>query len=274
MLCLWLNTVTNRTKGTMTMQAGKHTHPIAESTSEERVIPAVRASLAKKLAHRGFKVSEIAKALKVTQPAVTQYINGKRGAKLSGIPNTDSLVEPLVEKLVERIRSGLSIETAELLETARQVIVMNSGRAFVSDVETKPGSGKLLALLKDRLQLELSAAEKYLELASRTSDDYTKLLLRMIAGDSIRHGDVVSQLISWFEAGGKSAGSIPDEALLRSLVSVEDAAREASLAKEVGVDHPVARLLLKWIDMDETKHERIVDGLIALHKRRNRASHR
>ena len=250
------------------MEARKSGPRAVAPASEERAIPLVRATLARKLAERGYKVGEIAMALKVTQPAVTQYLGGKRGVSRSGSSAIDALVDPLAEKLSGRIRSGVAIEAAELLEAARQIVVMNSGRSFIARTEANPERGRLLGLLRSRLQLELDAAERYLELASRTPDDYTKLLFRMIAGDSIRHGDVVSQLISWLEAGGKSEGSIPDEGLLRCLLAVEDSAGEASLVREVGVDHPVARLLLRWIDMDERKHEKMVDGLLSLQGRR------
>jgi len=242
----------------------------AEVNNEEKLIPGIRASLAKKLAHQGFRPSEIAKALRVTQPAVTQYIKGRRGGVIRGVPKIDVFVDPLAERIGERMRSGQGVETTELLETARQIIVMNSNRTFVGSEATEPRRGRLLDLLRIRLKLELDAAEKYLELANRVSDDYTKLLLRMIAADSIRHGDVISQLMSWLQAGGGAEGSIPDEALLKSMLSIEDSAGEASLTKEVEVDHPVARLLLRWIDIDEGKHERMVSGLVALSKSRRK----
>jgi len=246
------------------MQPTDPTRPGIQMTSEERLIPSIRAVLAKKLAVQGFRASEIARALKVTQPAVAQYLNGKRGGANQSIPKLDSLVDPLAERLAEKIRSGAGVEMTELLETARQIIVMNSGQAFFSRNAPKALGGASLDLLKGRLRLELDAAEKYLELANRTSDDYTKLLFRMIAADSIRHGDVVSQLISWLETGGKAGGSIPDEAVLKSIVALEDSASEASLMKEIDVDHPVAQLLLRWIDIDESKHDKMVRGLIAL----------
>ena len=217
-------------------------------------------------------MSEIAHVLKVTQPAVTQYLKGRRGAAFQGTANIDFLLDPLVEKLGERSHAGLGVETAELLETARQIIVMNTGRGIVSKQEKEPRSQKLLGLLGNRLRLELDAAEKYLELANRASDNHTKLLLRMIAADSIRHGDVISQLTSWLEKGGRLEGSIPDEGLLKSMLAVEDSAGEASLTREVEVDHPVARLLLRWIDIDEGKHEKMVSGLVALSASRKRVS--
>jgi len=245
-----------------------------EMTNEERLIPEIRARLAKKLAHQGLRVSEIARVLRVTQPAVTQYLKGRRGVALQGITKIDILLDPLAEKLGQRSREGLGVETAELLETARQIIVMNSGKVIASHEHQDPGLGKLLELLGGRLRLELDAAEKYLELAKRASDNYTKLLLRMIAADSIRHGDVISQLMSWLETGGSSEGSIPDESLLKSMLSLEDSAGEASLTKEVEVDHPVARLLLRWIDIDEGKHEKMLSGLVSLSKKRRSQSPR
>lgn len=242
----------------------------AEGISEERLIPMIRASLAKKLEHQGFRASEIARALRVTQPAVTQYLKGRRGSATRYPSSIDRLVEPLAERLVQRVRSGLGIETAELLETASQIIVMNSGRDSFRQSPNEPRHNRLLGLLGGRLRLELNAAEKYLELANRASDDYTKLLLRMIAADSMRHADVISQLMSWLEAGAKAEGSIPDEALLKSMLAIEDSAGEASLAREVDVDHPVARLLLQWIDIDESKHGKMVSGLVALSTNRRK----
>jgi predicted transcriptional regulator len=248
--------------------------PRFEDSGEERLIPEIRARLAKKLSHRGLHVSEIARILKVTQPAVTQYLKGRRGVALQDASNIDILLDPLVERLSERSRTGLGVETAELLETARQIMVMNTGRGIVPREQREPRLSKLMELLGSRLRLELDAAEKYLELANRTSDNYTKLLLRMIAADSIRHGDVISQLLSWLETGGRMEGSIPDEALLKSMLAIEDSAGEASLAKEVEVDHPVARLLLRWIDIDEGKHEKMVSGLVSLSANRRKANER
>jgi hypothetical protein len=245
-----------------------------EIDNEEKLIPGIRASLARKLVHQGFRPSEIAKALKVTQPAVTQYLKGKRGAVLQHVSKTDVFVGPLAEKIGERIKTGHGVETTELLETARQIIVMNTGRGLVPREEREQRPRKLMELLGSRLRLELDAAEKYLELANRASDNYTKLLLRMIAADSIRHGDVISQLMSWLEAGGRMEGSIPDETLLKSMLAIEDSAGEASLTREVEVDHPVARLLLRWIDIDEGKHEKMVSGLVSLSANRRKVRQR
>jgi predicted transcriptional regulator len=238
--------------------------------SEERLIPVIRAKLAEKLAGEGFRVKDIAEALKVTQPAITQYLKGRRGTVTQTVPAVDSLVNPMAEKLSKRIHAGLGgIETTELLETARQVMVMSAGRKFAQ------GSANLspkvpIELLRRRLRLELSAAEKYLELANKTPDDHVKLLLRMISSDSIRHGDVVSQIMSWLESGSELEQAVPSAKLLKSMLSIEDSAGEVSLKENVEVNHPIVRLLLEWIDIDEDKHERIVKKLLALTKKDSR----
>jgi len=237
--------------------------------SEERLIPIIRAALAEKMAEQGFRVKEIAGTLNVTQAAVTQYLKKKRGGSPEGLESIEHLIDPLVEKAIKRTRSGLGpIETVELLETARQVMIMSAGRSVTSSRSREPERNASLALLRERLQLELSAAEKYLELANKTSDDHTKLLLRMIASDSIRHGDVVSQVISWLEAENRRKVELPGKELLETMLAMEDSAKEASLRESIKVDHPVARLLLEWIDMDEAKHGKMVVKMLALDRSR------
>jgi rubrerythrin len=184
-------------------------------------------------------------------------------------------VDPLAEKLTKRLRSGLGgVETTELVETARQVMVMSRGRRIVHERARRPERDEAFQILRERLRLELTAAEKYLELSNQTADDYSKMLLRMIAADSIRHGDVVSQVISWLEAGRESEFEMPGRAILESLVALEDSAHEASLTDSVHVDHPIARLLFQWIDADEEKHEKIVSKMLKLEADRARSRHR
>lgn len=255
-----LNTVIN-SQGTMA--------PRRPIRNEERLIPVIRARVATRLSAKGFHVSEIASSLNVTQAAVTQYIKGRRGSGDTAVSNIDTLIDPLVEKLEKRIRSGSGpIGTAELLDTARQVFVVETGKVGAGDGKGRSERNASLDLLRERLRMELSAAERYLELANRTRDDHTKLLLRMIASDSIRHGDVVSQVISWLEAEGQRTFEVPSRELLESMLAMEDSAKEASLKDSVKVDHPIARLLLEWIDMDEAKHGKMVSKLLAMNRDR------
>ncbi len=245
--------------------------PPPDLRSEERLIPAIRARLAERLVKEGFRPKEAAAALNVTQSAVTQYLKQKRGGNAATLTSIDRLIDPLAEKLARRLRSGLGgVQTTELVETARQVMVMNRGRMIVQEQPERPERDEAHRILRETLQLELTAAEKYLELSNQTADDYSKMLLRMIAADSIRHGDVVSQVISWLEAGRDSKFEMPGKAVLESLVALEDSAHEASLTDSIHIGHPIARLLFQWIDADEEKHEKIVSKMLKLEGDRKR----
>ena len=241
-----------------------------EVRSEEHLIPIIRANLAERLASEGFAVKEIADALNVTQPAVTQYLKGRRGKSSLTLDHIDGIVDPLAEKLAKKMRSGLGgLDTLELLDTARQLMVVNRrGKVVPKEVHESDRNKEAMKLLRERLQLELTAAEKYLELANKTSDEHTKLLMRLIASDSIRHGDIVSQIISWLEIGGLAQQEFqaPDHALLEEMISLEDSANEVNLRRSVRTGHPVARLLLEWIDRDEEKHEKIITKILRLGK--------
>jgi predicted transcriptional regulator len=246
-----------------------------ELRSEERLIPVIRARLAERLVKAGFRPKEAARALNVTQAAVAQYLKRKRGKNTNASASLDRLIEPLAEKLVRRMRSDLGgIETAELVETARQVIVIDRGRLIAQEQPEQPERDEALRILRERLRLELTAAERYLELSNQTADDYSKMLLRMIAADSIRHGDVVSQVISWLEAGRESDVEMPGKDILESLVALEDSAHEASLTESIRIRHPIARLLFQWIDADEEKHEKIVSKMLGLKGREGRRTRR
>lgn len=246
-------------------------------TSEERLIPLIRARLAEKFTRDGLRSNEIAKALNVTQSAVTQYLKGKRGKSFESLRYIEEIVDPLAEKIEKRISSDQrGLEFIELLETARQLLVVNkNGRRpqqqivpqrLEEESESQGGDKAAIKLLQDRLQLELKAAEKYLELANKSSDEHTKLLLRLIASDSIRHGDIVSQIVSWLELQGSAATKFepPRPEILQQMIALEDSAKEVNLEKSVPTSHPIARLLLEWIDADEEKHEKIVKKVLQL----------
>jgi uncharacterized protein len=242
-----------------------------ESASEERLIPVIRAALARRMAKEGLSGKQIAGAISVTPSAVTQYLKKVRGSTAESSPGIDALIEPLAEKAIKRVRAGLGpIDIVEFLETAHQMKILKTGTILLERAQSEPERDASLELLRDRLQLELSAAKDYLDLANKAPDDYTKLLLRMIASDSMRHGDIVSQVISWLEADDKRTIELPHNELLQSMLALEDSAKEVSLRESIKVDHPVVRLLLESIDMDEGKHGKIVAKMLALNKVKER----
>jgi predicted transcriptional regulator/bacterioferritin (cytochrome b1) len=233
--------------------------------TQERMIPLVRAWVAKRLAKQGFRVKDISKALGITPAAVSQYVKGRRGRGLKDLDKFGSMLTGLLEKTARMIRSGTgSVEMGELVDVVYQISAASSGQEILESRVRKSEHVESIRLLRERLRLELVAAQRCLELTNRIDDEYSKMLLRMIASDSLRHADVVSQIISWLETGRATKFQPPDLSFLKGMLEIEDKASESSLKEKIEIPHPVAKVLLDSIDMDEEKHERILSQLLEL----------
>jgi predicted transcriptional regulator len=215
------------------------------------------------LKRQGLRVTEIASALNTTPAAVVQYLKGKRG-KLVGRPaQVDRTIDALAERVLQRVRSGMrdGVRMPELMEAADQIIIASKGSKVLEETPQKR-ERQVVEVLRQRLELELRASERCLESAVKFDDQYSKLLLRMIAADSMRHADVVSQIISWAELPNEPTMKVPKREFLDAILQIEDKAGEQSLKDTVKISHPVAKLLLEWIDADEKKHERIISKMV------------
>jgi uncharacterized protein len=235
---------------------------VIESLKGENLIPIIRARLSLKLQREGLRVGEIASALGITPAAVVQYLHGKRGRANIKAAQVDRIIDALADKVLKRVSVGGAegLRVAELIEAAEQLTIAVRGSKVLEVVSTT--KGRDVELLKQRLQLELRASERCLESAVKFDDEYSKLLLRMIAADSIRHADVVSQIISWIELSHEPTLNLPKRELLDTILQVEDKAAEVSLTHAVKISHPIANLLLEWIDSDEKKHEKIIGKMV------------
>src|SRR5439155_1533928 len=129
---------------------------------------------------------------------------------------------------------------------ADQIIIASKGSRMLEETSQKREK-QVVEVLRQRLELELRASERCLESAVKFDDQYSKLLLRMIAADSMRHADVVSQIISWTELPNEPIMKVPKREFLDAILQIEDKASEQSLKDTVKISHPVARLLLEWI---------------------------
>jgi len=231
----------------------------------ENMIPVVRARLALSLRREGLRVKEIAAALNTTPAAVVQYLKGKRGRLVARPAQVDRTIDALADKVLQRVRSGVreGVRMPELMEAADQIIIASRGSRLLEET-TQKREKQVVEVLRQRLELELRASERCLESAVKFDDQYSKLLLRMIAADSMRHADVVSQIISWTELPHELTLNVPRKEFLDAILQIEDKAGEQSLRDTVKISHPVARLLLEWIDIDEKKHERIISKMVHL----------
>jgi len=238
---------------------------IAEGVRSESMIPVVRARLALSLKREGLRVKEIAAALNTTPAAIVQYLKGRRGRLTARPAQVDRTIDALADKILQRVRSGVreGVRMPELMEAADQIIIASKGSKMLEQT-TQKREEQVVEVLRQRLELELKASERCLESAVRFDDQYSKLLLRMIAADSMRHADVVSQIISWTELPHEPILNVPKKEFLDAILQIEDKAGEQSLRDTVKISHPVARLLLEWIDADERKHERIIGKMVHL----------
>jgi predicted transcriptional regulator len=222
--------------------------------SEEALFPLIRSGIAENLTKMGFRVKDIAAVLRVSPAAVTQYLKGSRGNKLQETKNQEHIIEALAEKAAQRIRNGAGpLEVVELIDAGYQLLAAGAGERILQ-TKTEPQRSEWLRILRGRLQLELKAAQKCLGLANQTQDDYSKLLLRMIATDSIRHADIVSQIMTRIEIGVNPEFESPGVGFLNEMLTIEDKAGELSLNNTIKIPHPVAQLLLESIDLYEAKH--------------------
>jgi len=217
------------------------------------------------LRREGLRVKEIAAALNTTPAAVVQYLKGKRGKLVTRPAQMDRTIDALADKVLQRVRSGVreGVRTPELMEAADQIIIASKGSRILEGT-TEKREKQVVEVLRQRLELELRASERCLESAVKFDDQYAKLLLRMIAADSMRHADVVSQIISWTELPREPMLNVPKKEFLDTILQIEDKAGEQSLRDAVKISHPVAKLLLEWIDADEKKHERIITKMVRL----------
>ena len=175
------------------------------ANSEEKMLPLVRATLARRLLQMGFKASQISRILNVTPAAITQYSKGVRGKKIAEAPSQRQIIDALAEKGAQRIKANMEpISTVELLDIAHQILTVTSGERMLATKPENRKKSESIVILKERLQLELKAAQRCLDLANRAKDEYSRLLLRMVASDSIRHADIVSQIVLWLETGRRS----------------------------------------------------------------------
>jgi len=231
--------------------------------NEEKMLPLIRASLAKRLLQMGFKVHQIARVLDVTPPAVTQYLKGVRGTKLREAENQKQMIDALADKAAQKIRGDTEpLSTVELLDVIHQILAVHNGEGILRSGSENMEKNESIAVLKDRLQLELKAAQHCFSLANTARGDYTRLLLRMIATDSIRHADIISQILSFVETEIETPDEGLDRGLLKDILAIEDSADEVSLRNTVKINHGVARLLLESIDMDEKKHDKLLGKMM------------
>ncbi len=82
-----------------------------------------------------------------------------------------------------------------------------------------------------------------------------------IASDSIRHAEIVSQVIRDQETVSSFKLDRQLKKYLKQMIEEEENASEQSMTKLVKTSHPAVRALLQSVDQDEMKHKRMLKSL-------------
>ncbi|MBI5225788.1 hypothetical protein HY994_00935 [Candidatus Micrarchaeota archaeon] len=241
--------------------------------SAESVLQALRAVLAKELVlGRGFSRAHAARLLRVTPPAVSQYVSGKRGGRLVEQIEHDKLhmahVRELVRDLLARPEghaeiSGLLLKTSDKIAAKIGIGPRVEHPDFLASEGARRQS---LQLLRARLEEEHGAAAGSMRFAQSAQDEMIAALFRQIASDSLRHADTMAVLIKYVEHPENLSGvRLPSKEAVVKMIEAEEAADTdgdiSPLKARLG---PAARLLLESVDADERKHVLLLKGLLTL----------
>ncbi len=231
----------------------------------EEVIPTLRALIAIELIKTyGLKNAETARLLRVTPQAITQYLKGARALDRKGLASDDrvrNMVREYAGKITFRKRP---IQENELLDLAYEVFTFAGTDANKAVATTEEAKAQALRILRTRLIAEQEAAELFLSEAIKAKDDMVRLLFRQVASDSIRHADIVQAAIAAVDKG-LGEGELPDPERLRQLQKHEERSHMHSFEEvKKMLKNNLVKILLDSIEVDEAKHDMILEKLISL----------
>ena len=98
-------------------------------------------------------------------------------------------------------------------------------------------------------------------MANKIEDGFGKLLFKGLASDSIRHAEIVSQVIRDQETVDSFRLDKQLKRYLKQMIQEEENASEQLMIKLVKTKHPAVRVLLQSIDQDEMKHKKMLRSL-------------
>ena len=145
-----------------------------------------------------------------------------------------------------------------IIETSENILAIINNQG-IKDKEKKMDPNT--RILQDRVEAELHEARTSLSMANKIEDGFGKLLFKGIASDSIRHAEIVSQVIRDQETVGSFRLDKQSKRYLKQMIQEEENASEQLMVKLVKTKHPAVRALLQSIDQDEMKHKKMLRSL-------------
>jgi predicted transcriptional regulator len=235
----------------------------------DEILISLRIFLSTEFKKYKFSNKDISEVLGITPAAISQYLKGKRGKKydkviayLKNNSNTKLLVNGFINDILKRRELKLPLTEFYFINLVNDVYSSLTGVKVAEEVKkVKLKTEQIKAILKERINLEIEAAQKCLNMASLVKDEFLKLLLRMIASDSIRHADILSMVLAKLEGKIEIEYEKLSKDFVMDMLRNEIEAKEISLKETVNIDYPIVSLLLESIDLDEEKHATIIKKL-------------
>ena len=145
-----------------------------------------------------------------------------------------------------------------IIETSENILAIINNQG-IKDKEKKMDPNT--RILQNRVEAELREARTSLNMANKIEDGFGKLLFKGLASDSIRHAEIVSQVIRDQETVDSFRLDKQLKRYLKQMIQEEENASEQLMIKLVKTKHPAVRVLLQSIDQDEMKHKKMLRSL-------------
>lgn len=230
----------------------------------EQILPAVRSLLAKELINNhNVSKTNVSKILGMSPAAITQYTNNKRGGLANEIVDNKEIL-PIISSLAEHFvdktkKEGELRRSITIIETSENILLILNNQNIVKNKTKKIDSN--IKLLQARVDTELREAKISLEMANKVEDGFGKLLFKGLASDSIRHAEIVSQVIRDKDTVDRFQLDRKLKKYLKQMIEEEENASDQLLIKMVKTKHPAVRVLLQSVDQDELKHKKMLKSL-------------
>lgn len=228
----------------------------------EQILPATRALVTNEfISEHKLSKADISRILGVSPAAITQYTKEKRGV-LSNELNKNGKIKLIIEDLAEHLKDKHSKEgqlrrNMTIIDASHNILVIIEGSEKIKSKNTRQKESKKNIILKERLETELREAQKSLEIANKIEDGFGKLLFKEIASDSMRHAEIVSQIMREEDVSNWRLNPKLKKHV-KEMIDEEENASEQSLMKILKPKHPAIRAIVQSVDQDELKHKKML----------------
>jgi len=233
-------------------------------------VPLLQALVAREMVEQeGLSLKRAGECLGIGPSAVSQYLSGKRQARLFGRYAASSEAQQVARDVAQSMLTGptgLGSPARLLLAGAARLAALEEpapGSGGLPPPERPAPTRELSRSLRQRVRAEQAAVTECMVLAQRARDELTRAIFRQIASDSLRHAEIVASLATYLDRGVTNAlASGISRRDVEGLIEAERRAETGSgrlVAESVG---GTLALLVESMEDDERKHTELLEGLL------------